>query len=367
MVPVKPDDNDPFFINLEEADKAKILKLYTNKKFFPTIKYYFGTGSFDKIERLTKYYPKFHLPLHKKFNLFVCEEKTDFSYYVLYSTKNISPDSVTKEAGKETGFWIRNRNILVKSADFFTYQGSGKGFIQEPLTNWIFSEISHHNMKEFLDVTRNQFVTKSSNFISFRNEVKEKVQPLNIELRNIYTYGIQRVDKVVAPLENIGSGDKDKDAFKRAENKLLNLTNKKSTQEKIKEIHATLDKITDKTLENAKTIEEKLKSKKTVIELECSKNFQVLIDPNLTTTSEIEYDDYNKRAVVRISPSIFKDRKVTFCGETYTVKCVDGQGTNAGLSINRKNATIRVNVFSAEVNHPRLKARALKALPTDNG
>jgi len=69
------------------------------------------------------------------------------------------------------------------------------------------------------------------------------------------------------------------------------------------------------------------------------------------TTSEIEYDKYNNRAVVRISPSIFKDKKVTFCGETYTVKYVDGQGTNAGLSINRPKGTIRVNVFSAEIQN----------------
>jgi len=348
MMPVKPDDNDPFFLNLEDPDKAKVLKLYENKKFFPTINYNFGTGSFDKIKPLTKYYPKFQLPLQTKFNLFVCEEKSDFSYYVLYSTKNITPPDMDKE----TGFWIRNGNFLVKSADFFTYQGSGKGFIQEPLTNWIFSEISHHNMKEFLDVTRNQFVTKSSDFITFRNAVKEKVLPLNVELRTIYTYGIQRVDKVIVPLENIGSGDNDKDAFKRAENKLLGLTNKKSAQEKIQEIHANLDKIIDKTLESAKTIEDKIKQKKGIVELDNSKNSHVYIDPELTATLfEIEYDKEDKRAVVRISPSIFKDKKITFCGETYTVKYVDGQGTNAGLSINRKTNTIRVNVFSAEIKN----------------
>lgn len=352
ITPLAASKADPFFNNLTDADKDKIFKLYENKKFFPTLNYFYGIGTPTTIKPLTKYFPQFDLPGNNKFTLYLCEQNPLYSIYVLYSTKDLTPD---KAVCKETGFWIRNKNFLVKSSDFLNYQGS-KSFIQEPLTNWIFSEISHSNMKLFLDVTRNNFVTKSDKFQEFRNDVKEKVHPLNNELRTIYTHGIQRATSVVQPFEDIGTGDKDKDPFKRAEVKLLNIVKKKSEKEKFEEIHENLDKISDAKLDKASDIYTTIVNKNEVVKLEDSKHSYVFIDPKLKSTSyKVEYDSENSRAIVRIAPSVFQPKKIVFFAKTYNVKYVDGKGTQAGISINRKSSTIAVNIFSAEIKNYSMK------------
>ncbi|HBG34436.1 MAG TPA: hypothetical protein DDX01_03640, partial [Holosporales bacterium] len=94
IVPLKPRVDDPFFSHFTEVDQASVVALLDNDTFFPTIDYFHGLQDDETIVRLTKYFPIFNLH-GKKFDLYKCEVTTDFAYYVVYSTKDLQPDSDT--------------------------------------------------------------------------------------------------------------------------------------------------------------------------------------------------------------------------------------------------------------------------------
>ncbi|HBG34437.1 MAG TPA: hypothetical protein DDX01_03645, partial [Holosporales bacterium] len=248
---------------------------------------------------------------------------------------------------KESGLWIRNKNFLVKSSDYLMYQGANR-IIHEPLSNWIFAEISHKNMKEFLEVTRNQFVIKSDEFKQFRREIDAAISPLNGRLRKIYDYGIQRVKLITGPFEAVGSGEEN-DPFVRAQKKLFALVPGDNRQQIVQEIIGTLSLIRSDVLEAADTVVFKIEEKEESIVLEDSDNSYIFIDPTNNSSTQITYDAGTNRAIISIPRSMFNSKEITFVGDVYTVHYVDAKQSNDGISFNRDTRQIYVNIFSSDI------------------
>lgn len=193
IAPLPVSEDDVFFDYVKDDDKEAILELLSNEEYFPTITYFFGIQEEDKIDQLYKYFPCFSIG-NNKLELYKCDVYDDYAMYVLYSIGDLQPNDDIKESG----FWIRNKNFLVKGPDLLMYPGANR-IIHKPLAPWIFAEISHENMNQFLEVTRNQFVIRSAGFKDFRRSIEAQLSPLNSRLRKIYDYGVERIKLISEP------------------------------------------------------------------------------------------------------------------------------------------------------------------------
>lgn len=338
-------EDDPFFDYLKPEDKVTVTELLSNADYFPTISYFYGIQEKDNLKQLYKYFPTFAIG-QKKLELYKNGIFDGYAMYVLHSISDLQP----QEDNKDSGLWIRNKNFLVKPSDLLMYQGA-KRIIHEPLASWIFAEISHQNMKEFLEVTRGQFVVKSEEFKQFRRSVESEISPLNARLRKIYDYGVQRVKLISDPFEAIGSGGDD-DPFAKAQRKLFSLVKGDSREAVVAEIVGTLAQISSPELEAAPDVVDKIREKQDDILLEDSDDAYIYIDPaNQSLNPLILFDVVTNRTRISIPPTVFNTRHVTFVGDQYDVHFVDGKGIESGISFNRETRRIYVNIFSTEIKN----------------
>lgn len=323
------------------------------KDFYPVIDYYFGVDDYQEIERLTKYFPRFGTEIKPDtFSLYKAEDKKDYCYYILYSTSYLGgPRKDEKEAEQETGFWIRNKNFLVKSADLLSYQGRGKPLLDTAISKWVYGEISHKNMNKFLEVTRNQYVINDY-FRNFKAELQSVTEDLNKRLRATYKNGIQKANDLIEPFTSIGSSKRENDPFHKLEKRLRNFY-QSTEQETVKSVHENLAKLHKPELENCEKIIDKIKLGDANINLEDSEKALIYIEPGRTGHFAVSYDHEKTRPKISISPSIFDTKEITFFGRGYSVNFVDGREVtdSPGISFNQDDDVITIDIFSADVKN----------------
>jgi hypothetical protein len=348
-MPLAPDTNDPFLNTFKDPnDKKKILDLLaTNEKFCPTINMFFGDGEAE-FHELHKYFPDFRDDVEFNHSRVEFGKRDDFAYYYVYSLSDMELESKTSE---ETGFWVRNKNFLVKAADYFQQPGNkAKKLLSEPLKNWFFCEIFHKNMNPFLVVTRNEYVWDNDKFKDFRKQVMELVKPLDSKLRREWKRGKNVADAVVSPL--VEAADPRKSPFVRF-NQTLASIGYKSDGKEAAEILATLKSKRTAELENdAHRIDVALAKNKSPVVLADDSEINVAIDPSITEaigyTQTIE--EGTSRSLLKISPALFTPKRVTFLGHQFEIYYVCAKDEAPGISVNVDTGKIYINPFNQDLS-----------------
>lgn len=347
ILPLRVQKNEPFFQSIKDPTALKwILEKLSDRDYCPTIDVYLGISEETKeLGQIWKYYPDFRrdLEIGKADIFYGAKEK--FAFYYLYSTDDL--EERAKE-NKETGLWVRNKNFLVKEADYFERPGSRGKIIHLPLRNWLFGEIFHQGMTDFLVVTRNEYNWDSPDFSRFYKEIYDLLYALNKRLRKAWEYSKQVTESIVNPFLEIGEGS---NPFSRCHGTLLEM-GLLDSEEKAKEIFEKLKERRSPELENDnKRIDILIEKGEKEIALADDENVKVVIDPKVGPLQgyikqrEIKTD----RVVVRISPTIFYPKEVLFLGKQFTVYYVAGEEELPGISIDSEKHKIFVNLFNQEV------------------
>ena len=373
ILPLRIANKEPFFDQIKSGDKLKLIKnIFKDPTFCKTIDVFFGiqgerptakeeedddirqTRQYD-IEQLFKYFPKFKNDLEFiDKNIIVHNSRNnDFAYYVLHT---LAEDLHRGEdCDKENGFWVRNQNFLVKRADFLEKPGPGKRIIDQPLRNWVFGEVFHKNMNNFLSVSREDYLFSTKEFNDFRDELFEIVRPLNKQLRKIWQKKNIIDEKLIKPFSRIDEPD---GALKNTEKRLLEMMRFNHNDEKISqgEFENNIFKILES--KRSKEIEDDNKSISTLITNikgtfilgnDDDEDIQVILDPKLkdrVETYKLGWDVKKDRLMVQISPSLFKDRDVVFLNNAFKLIFVASTEDAVGVSINTKQKRIYVNPFN---------------------
>lgn len=347
-LPLRVQKNEPFFQSVKDPTALKwIFEKLSDRDYCPTIDVYMGISEeMKELSQIWKYYPDFRSDLEiGKADIFY-GAKDRFAFYYLYSTDDL--EERAKE-NKETGLWVRNKNFLVKEADYLERTGSRGRIIHEPLRNWLFGEIFHQGMTEFLVVTRNEYNWDSPDFSRFYGEVYELLYDLNRKLRKAWKNSKEVTESIVNPFLEIG---KDRDPFSRCHDTLLEM-GLLDSEEKVGEIFKKLKERRSLELENdSKRIDTLMEKGEKEITLADDENVKVVIDPKVEPIREYikQREIESDRIVVRISPSVFYPKEVTFLGKQFTVYYVAGEEELPGISIDSEKYKIFVNPFNQEVS-----------------
>jgi hypothetical protein len=355
-LPLKVRDDEPFLKSIKDPSSQEwLIQAMNNPDFCPTIDVYFGISEGEReLAQLWKYFPDFRKDLQigaadiafgeseGKFP----DGKSKFTYYYLYSTDDLEERGKTNT---ETGFWVRNKNFLIKEADYFQRPGSRKKIIHDPLKNWLFGEIFHRDMTKFLIVTRNEYVWESSHFQSFYDEISSLVYNLNQKLRDVWKNSREVADSLIKPFAEIRSND---NPFYRSYRALSAVGIIKEPQD-TDEILQKLSTRRDPEIESDdKRIDKILEMSNDIIVLADDASMKVLIDPKVDPQLKFtkHREEQSNRIIVRISPSIFAPERTTFLGRTFDIYYVMGEPNAKGISINNDTHTIYVNPFNVDVS-----------------
>ncbi|HUU30377.1 MAG TPA: ATP-binding protein [archaeon] len=348
VLPLRIQEDEPFLKRITGKKNKEIRNIFEDEKFCKTIDVFFGIQEEDKIEQLWKYFPGFRSDLNfPDDNVYVGIEQ-DFAYYIFHSMAVDLHRS--KDVEKESGFWIRNQNFLVKSADFLERPGPGKKLIDQPLKAWVFGEVFHKDMNAFLTVSRNDYLFEKVEFKDFRNKLIEIVNPLNLELRKIWGKRKSIVDGLVEPFLKLTEPD---GAIIRTENRLRDITPDLGEQEFRKQMFERLKQSRNKSIENENSrVDLVLTQIKAPITLGEDENAVVKIDPGLKgeiQEFQITWDSGREKVVALISPDLFKPKETVFLGETFQVIFVVQKEEDPGVSIDVENKKIYINPFNEEM------------------
>jgi hypothetical protein len=241
--------------------------------------YFFGIQEEDKIEQLWKYFPGFRSDLTFPDDNVRVGLEQDFAYYIIHS---VAVDlHRSQDAEKESGFWIRNQNFLVKSADFLERPGPGRRIktIDLPLRPWVFGEFFHKDMNAFLTVSRNEYLFEKDEFKQFRDKLINIANPLNQELRNIWEKRRTILEGLVEPFSKLTEPE---GAIKRTESRLRDIVRKDLGEEDFrKQMFERLGQSRNKRIENdASRVDLILSQNKDPITLGEDKNAIAKIDPS---------------------------------------------------------------------------------------
>ncbi len=355
ILPLKVQENEPFFKSIKDPVALKwILDKLSDREYCPTINVYTGISDGAKeLAQIWKYYPDFRsdLEIGKTDIGYAVREQGDkkFALYYLYSIDDLQVQERAKK-NRETGLWIRNKNFLVKEADYLDSPSSRKDrIIDLPLRNWLFGEIFHQGMTDFLVVTRNEYNWESPDFQKFLKEIHEILAGLNKVLRNAWKYSLGVTESIIKPFIQI---KEDNNPFSRCDSTLSEM-GVLDSKEKAKEI---LKKFEDKRrpeLESEdKRIDLLIEKRKEEIILADDQQVKVIIDPKIVpgTKYSRQRELESNRIIIRISPEIFYPNEVIFLGEKFEVYYVAGEEDLPGISVDRGNHKIFVNPFNQEVS-----------------
>lgn len=374
ILPLQIDPFDPFFNYIKDDGLFKkwITNLFDSERrqYCPTIDFYIGVHDEKEIIHLKKYFPKFQENLEiskadilfgeKKYNLDSVEHS--YAYYYICSTEDIENrktgqgsdenDSPQNDDSKETGFWVRNRNFLVKRNDYFKRPGSTKKIIDQPLQKWLFGEIFHTNMTDFLIVTRDEYSWEAKGFTEFYNSLYDLLSDLNNKLRTAWKTSKIVTDNIITPFTNVGSKN---DPFQRTQRMLENagiLRPGNMLSEDITTVFQKLNSTRNTDIEDeSKTINNLLLQSKGEILLLDDKDVKVYIDSTVSRDKQFikQREESSNTITVRISPEIFCDKEVTFLGKKFTVYFVAGIDNDSGISVNSDEKKIFINPFNHEL------------------
>ena len=355
-LPLQIRENEPFLNSIKDSAARKwLIDTMKDCDFCPTIDVYFGISEGEKeLSRLWKYFPDFRKDLqigaadivYGESNGMFKDGKTEFRYYYLYSTDDLEERA---KVNTETGFWVRNKNFLIKEADYFQKSGSKKKIIHEPLKNWLFGEVFHRDMTGFLIVTRNEYVWESPRFQSFYKEISDLVGGLNKVLRDVWRNSREVIGSVVNPFVEVKEAS---NPFTRTQDTLSSIGILKKVQDandilrklgerrkpELEKDDIRIDKIIAKSGENIVLAEDK--------------TMRVLIDPKVE--AEVQFvkqrEEETNRLLIRISPDIFSPRETAFLGRTFEVHYVVSDEDAPGISVDNEKRKIYINPFNHDVS-----------------
>ena len=149
VLPLKPHPDEPFYKSIKDPEAVESIKnILNNKEFCPTIDVYLGVSEGGKgLGQIWKYYPDFRKHLEFDATDVVCRIKSykdskgndrEFAFYYITSIEDLEESS---KKNVETGLWVRNRNFLVKDADYLQKPGTRQATLNEPLKNWLYGEV----------------------------------------------------------------------------------------------------------------------------------------------------------------------------------------------------------------------------------
>jgi len=358
-----PDPPDPFFAHINDKTKLEDLKgkIFNNPDYCKTIDIYYGkTDSEEDYRKLTKYYPEFLSDVvftEADIKIHISEDKS-FALYFLISPQDINepePQSNDEEERlNETGFWVRNRNFLVKSADFFQKPGSRKKIVDEPLKTWIFGEVFHKDMTKMLVVTRDEYLWEDPGFRSFYDELKNFINPINKEYRDLWKRGKKVVEALVEPFSDV----RKKKVFERFHEVLIEsgiLEDESKEEEFLDEIS---QEFTNPGIEDESAIIGKLlKKNKTDLILadDVESDIIVVISGKELSKEYIrERDPKTQKLILKISPKVFSSFHTNFMGKGFQVHYVLKSNEKADFSINTGKEVIYINLASQDLARFRL-------------
>lgn len=347
LLPLRLESSEPFLKRIKDTKAREWLSnMLSNQDYCPSLDVFFGVSGERELKQLWKYFPDFKRDLDfGEANIIYGESAENaYAYFFLFGTEDLED---RQKKGTETGFWVRNRNFLVKPADYLIPAGSKKKPIQEPLKNWIFGEIFHKNMNSFLNVSRDDYVWDSPDFDKFSKGVFKLVVDLNQELRKAWAAGKAIEDAVITPFTNLVEPY---GPLARV-NKTLEKAGIPCDGEDAAKVFELLKKRRQPVLEDDKNrIEYLLKKGGDKITLIDNEEALVVIDK--TVQGEIytkTLDAERKRITISISPSLFATREVLFLGKTFKVILVSGGEDGPGVSVNTEEESIYINPFNNDM------------------
>lgn len=367
ILPLRVDKDEPFITRFVGNESDGIREILKNKKYCPTIDFYFGIQVETKVEeevnsdeeeekysefkQLFKYFPKFRrdLVFPDSNVLYGYSENKDFAYYVAHTEAvDLYRETEKQPEIRENGLWIRNQNFLVKPPDFLEKTGPGRPIISMPVRGWIFGEIFHKNMNRFLSVSRTEYLFDHKDFLSFRLDVLNIVKPLDKDLRTIWKHQKKITQDVIKPFEEIS---KPGGTFKRTEDRLLKLKPEDKEYREFKEL--IFDRFREKRnaeLEGSKTIESVLADVKAPIPLGEKDDLIVQLDPNIKAVAhQVSWDKDQEKVTISLSPTIFSDKTLVFLDETFELLYVVNSEENNGISVDVDNKKIYINPFNKDL------------------
>ena len=356
-LPLKINYDDSFFSHIQDKTKLEEIKkkIFNSTKYCKTISVYYGKlESEEGYRELNKYYPDFiNDIIFTDADIHIYESKNkSFAAYFLISSQDIekSTDEIHKdEQQNETGFWVRNRNYLVKSADFFQKPGSRKKIVDAPLTTWIFGEIFHSDMTKMLVVTRDEYIWEDEGFKDFHDELKDFISPINEEYREIWKRGKRIVEAIVEPFNYI----RKKHIFEEFDKVLIDsqiISDVSKSEEFLNEISKEFKNpnIEDKT----SIVGELLVNNKTDLILadNVEGNIKVVISKQKLLKNYIKVRDPDTQGIIiKISPDVLLSFRTTFMGKNFMVHYVLKCQEKADLSINIDSEEIYINIASQDL------------------
>lgn len=353
ILPLKPEKDEPFLGRLTGKKGKKVQEIISDKEFCKTIDTYFGFQEEGNIERLWKYFPAFRSDLAFPDDNVLVGKSTDeeFAYYVLHS---VAVDlHRSSDIERETGFWVRNQNFLVKSADFLERPGPGRKTktIDQPLKAWVFGEIFHKDMNPFLAVSRNEYLFEKNSFKKFHQEIKDIVSPLNNKLRRIHEKRKTIIDGLVGPFSQLTAPD---GTIQKTDKRLKAILHEDVSDTKFRQkMFDRLKKARNKEIEKeGSRVDILLRQTKIPITLGEDENALVCIDPALRDNvqdCDVKWDAGNNRVIASISPNLFDPKEVVFLDKTFTLYFVAEKEKAPGVSIDPERDIIYINPFNEEL------------------
>lgn len=354
ILPIEINESDSILQYIKDPKAATWIKdILANNLFCPTIDIFFGKLNGDKqCSKLYKYYPDFKSDLslnaadieYGVLKNVDGDKITEFAYYFIYSTEDL--EEKVKQS-TETGFWVRNRNFLVKKADYFQKHGTRQKLIHEPLKNWLFGEIFHQSMTECLVVTRDEYVWDSPKFIDFYDKIQIQLKGLNEALRDAWKYSLEITRSVIEPF-NFKASDKT-DPFKRTDITLSKMGIIKNPEDAMTVLAKLHDNRHPGLEDEERSIYNMINKTKQDIILADDDFLKVIIDHSVKTDFIKQREDNSTKIVLKISPQIFAPKKVTFLGKSFEVVFVAQERSSPGMSINSDNNKIFINPFNHDV------------------
>lgn len=337
ILPLEPNVANHFLKGLKKKDKDVILSLLKDKKYCPNISFTYARDN-TKHFPLYKYFPTFRKPpTGNKYQLH-SDTTDDFSYYLITCGRDLG---VVGKNDRETGLWFRNKNVLVKAADYLPHQGP-ETLADQPIQDWMFGEFFHKDMNEFLQVSRSDFDRSKEKYREFRRQVREIVKKYSNHLREAYDIGKRVREAIKEPLDDIRNNS-DKSPFRKMEESIKKILDvDEILEDKEPEVINILSKIYNSELEKCPEIIEALREP-IVIENE-EKGYILRIDPKADEES-IKYLEDKEKTEVIIPSATFQSENIVLFGKDYKVRYRNGKKVDAGISFNFQNGEISVNPF----------------------
>jgi len=370
-LPLKVADNDPFFGLFHENQPSLdvVQEMLNDKAICPTIKVVFHTLG-ENVTQLYKFYPPFSTDISfRECDFFYkYDPKNEYAWYYVISTQDLHGNlkKSKKRKGKitsdmvdyedenptEAGFWIRNKNFLVKASDYLKHQKTRKEIISQPLRNWIFGEIFHKDMTSMLVVTRDEFIWNNETFLLLRDELAKSVKEKDRLLREAWKKSKSIIDSLVTPLKKIHSGEDFASVHKS-----LMMCNIIQTEEDCEELLADLGNLlrVPEIEDESKRIDLLLDeddNKELVLLDDTVENVKVVISGKVNNENGyIKTREGEKGGVaLYISSDLFQPTKTTFLGKQFDLKFVAMASDLADISINIQSGSIYVNPFNHDIS-----------------